>query len=69
VIAWAVHDVTPEAAEDMRRHLQHLPELASAKVVMKTFSHRDQTEFGFKDKPTAYVFLIDRRSNAQASGG
>jgi hypothetical protein len=66
VLAWAVHDVTAEAAEALRRDLQRRPELAASKVVVKTFSYRQQQEFGFKPKPSAFVFLINRPAGVRA---
>jgi hypothetical protein len=69
VLAWAVHDVTAQMAEGLRQDLQGRPELAAYKVSMMTFSYRQQREFGFKAKPSAFVFLIDRRAGARAPAG
>ena len=60
VLAWGAHDLTPASAAELRDGLQRLPGIAPRQVVLRTFRHFEQREFGFKAKPSAYVFELAR---------
>ena len=60
VLAWAVHDMTPEDATAMAAALARRPEVAPARVQVIGFDQVQHEEWGYSRLASAFVFVVAR---------
>ena len=60
VLAWAVHDMTPESARALADGIARRPDVAPAKVRVVEFAEVQHEEWGYSPVVTTFVLLAER---------